>query len=508
MHVDVRELENNSLIEGDLCIIGAGAAGISMALEWEGRQEKVILLEGGGFDVEYEMQDLYAGESVGQPYFPLLSSRLHYFGGTTGHWAGWSSPLDPQDFVKRDWVPYSGWPFTFETLLPFYERTCSILELVHNTFEPDFYLGQYSNLKKLPFDDSVIFTKMWQLSPPTRFGKFYRDTIVNSKNIHLHTYANVCDIEANEEVSAIRQLTVRTHEGKEHTVRARNFVLAGGAIQNARILLASNKQASQGIGNDHDLVGRFFMEHLEVVCALFVLEQPDPLNMYTVEMGKTRHFGELALTPEKQEALQILNGTSSFRGQPSSNTRRGFAGFSSDAVANVRAREARQRNDDPTEDAETKPAMSNFVMQVRMEQAPNPDSRVMLSEEQDALGVPRTKLDWRLTEFDKRSIRQMYETIGTEAGRLGIGRVQLEDWLVTDDPMWPSTLGAGWHHMGTTRMHEDPKQGVVDPNCKVHGIANLYVAGSAVYPTSGAANPTLTLIAMTLRLSDHLKSQS
>ena len=146
-------------------------------------------------------------------------------------------------------------------------------------------------------------------------------------------------------------------------------------------------------------------------------------------------------------------------------------------------------------------------MQVRMEQSPNPDSRIMLSDEKDALGVRRSRLDWRLTELEKRSIRETHEIFGEEAGRKGIGRVQLSEWLLTDDPMWPQTLGAGWHHMGTTRMHENPKKGVVDANCGVHGIANLHIAGSAVCPTAGAANPTLTLIALTLRLSDWLKGK-
>ena len=151
--------------------------------------------------------------------------------------------------------------------------------------------------------------------------------------------------------------------------------------------------------------------------------------------------------------------------------------------------------------------IKEYSMHTRLEQAPNPNSRVMLSDQKDALGVPRIKLDWQLTALDKRSIRQLYETLGQEAGRQRIGRIQLQDWLLEDEPMWPPYLGGGWHHMGTARMHEDPKQGVVDAQCKVHGLSNLYVAGSATFPTAGAANPTLTLIAMALRLSDHLKEK-
>jgi choline dehydrogenase-like flavoprotein len=129
-----------------------------------------------------------------------------------------------------------------------------------------------------------------------------------------------------------------------------------------------------------------------------------------------------------------------------------------------------------------------------------------LSAEKDALGMPRARLDWQLTELDKRSIRTYYQVLGRELGRTGIGRVQIRDWLLNDDRSWPSFLSGGWHHMGTTRMHNDPRQGVVDANCRVHGLSNLFIGGAAVYATAGAVNPTLTLVALALRLSDHLKA--
>jgi choline dehydrogenase-like flavoprotein len=150
-----------------------------------------------------------------------------------------------------------------------------------------------------------------------------------------------------------------------------------------------------------------------------------------------------------------------------------------------------------------------FQLLTRQEQAPNPASRVTLSNEHDALGMPRTRLDWRLTELDRRSFHGFYEALGRELGRSGVGRLQMRDWVMQPaSAAWPASLGGGWHHMGTARMSRDPKQGVVDVNCRVHGVANLYVAGAAVFPTAGCVNPTLTLVALTLRLSDHLKSFS
>ncbi len=507
MHIDARTLDDGSIIEGDLCIVGSGAAGISMALEWKNTPYTVILLEGGGFNVDADIQDLYAGESVGQRYYPLQSARLHFFGGTTGHWAGWTSDYDPQDFEKRDWVPHSGWPLSRKDLDPYYARAGRVVELERDTFDLNDYLGEDPDIVKLPFDDAVIRTKMWQFSPPTRFGKVYREAIVEADNIHLYTYANVCSIQANDAVSAVDQVEIRSLDGKAHTVRARHFVLACGAMQNARLLLASNSQAPAGLGNDHDLVGRFFMEHIEVESARLMLPSPKPMKLYTVDIFRTRSAAELALTANKQRELQVLNGTTSMRKASLAQSPLGIERYPEDAAETIRIFEnTEQAVRDGTASRTDHSTIREYALQVRLEQAPNPNSRVMLSEDTDALGMPRLKLDWQLTALDKRSIRALYETLGQEAGKQNIGRIQLQAWLVDDALTWPPYLGGGWHHMGTARMHEDPKQGVVDAQCKVHGLANLHVAGSATFPTAGAANPTLTLIAMTLRLSDHLKA--
>jgi choline dehydrogenase-like flavoprotein len=255
MHIDARTLENGSVVEGDLCIVGAGTAGISMALEWVGASQRVLLLEAGGFDYDPRMQELYRGDIVGLPYFPLQAARLHYFGGTTGHWAGFCSPFDPIDFVSREWVPHSGWPFTRAHLDPYYARAQTVLELGPYEYEAAQWQRRDPTLVPFELDPKVVWTKMWQFSPPTRFGTRYRDAIVGAANVHLYTNATVREIEANEGVSAIDGLRVRTLEGKEIRVRARQYVLAASTIQNARLLLASNRRSAAGLGNAHDLVG-------------------------------------------------------------------------------------------------------------------------------------------------------------------------------------------------------------------------------------------------------------
>ena len=491
MHIDARTLEADTLIEGDLCIIGAGAAGLSIALEWVGRGQKVIVLEGGGFNIEERMQALYRGEALDRPYYPLQATRLHFFGGTTNHWAGWSSPYDPIDFEKRDWVAHSGWPITRAHLDPFYVRAQKVLELGAHDFDAAYWEKLQPGRDRLPLDGRTFFPKMWQFSPPTRMGTVYRDTIVKSENVHLYTYAKVMEIVPNEAVTAVESLRVKTIDGQEHKVRAKQFITACSAIHNARLLLASNSRARAGLGNDHDLVGRFFMEHFEIFGAQVVFEQPQPLALYMHPgFGAGRARAELALTSEAQRQHQVLNGTASLS-----------------IYATPTPRKSESQVKFPEVGANPTP-QTVYRLFTRQEQEPNRDSRVVLGDEKDELGMPRANLRLNFTRNDKRSIRVFYELLGQEMGRTGLGRLQILDWLLDgDDNAWPTHLRGGWHHMGTARMHADPKQGVVDPNCKVHGLANLYVAGSDVYPTSGAANPTLTLVSLALRLSDHLKNR-
>jgi choline dehydrogenase-like flavoprotein len=510
MHIDARHLENHSLIEGDICIIGTGASGISMALEWINLPYKVILLEGGGFEVEEKMQNLYQGKNTGQRYYPLKSSRLHCFGGTTGHWAGYCTTFDPIDFKKRDWVPNSGWPIRREDLDAYYPRANKMVEVGTNEYNLKFWQNKDSSLVPLPFDENVIWNKIWQFSPPTRFGHKYRDTIVKARNIHLYTYANVININANENASEVKEVIVKNLEGKEHVVRAKYFVMACCAIQNARLLLVSNNVATKGLGNDNDLVGRYFMDQLEVKSADLLLPAASPLKLYILDLFVTKVRAELAVNEKKQEELRMLNGTASLSPKEIAITSDAWINVFPDSATltmQLWSELEHEFKEGKMSKVATLP-FKEYELFTRMEQSPNPSSRVFLDTEKDALGVPRANLNWQLTSLEKSSIRKLYELIGQQAGISGVGRVRLMDWLQDEqDNTWPSFLGGGWHHMGTTRMHEDPKKGVVDINCKVYGIKNLYIAGSSCYTTSAAPNPTLTLIALTLRLSDHLKQK-
>jgi choline dehydrogenase-like flavoprotein len=407
VHTDARTLDNNTLLEGDLCIVGAGAAGITIAREFANSPLNVLLLEGGGFEFDPQMQELYRGEIVGQPYFPLQAAALHYFGGTTNHWAGWCATYEPIDFEQRDWVPHSGWPITRADLDPFYARAQKILDLGPYKYDAADWKNGDSARVPLLGDSKIVWTKMWQFSPPTRFGAKYRDEIVKSPNIHLYTHANVVEVEANDSLSAVRSVRIRGFDGKELRARAKRFVLACHSIQNARLLLASNKQAREGLANDNDLVGRYFMEHFEMPAGELALTRPESTGtgLYALDLGRRTPRGELALSPEAQREHRVLNGTASVEagnyGDPVKST---FQFLDTVMMNRQRAWEQGGRKGPPPL-AEAEPAQAPrskgpprfYHLTTRQEQAPNPDSRVTLSTEKDALGVPRARLDWRLT---------------------------------------------------------------------------------------------------------------
>ncbi|HET9486993.1 MAG TPA: GMC family oxidoreductase [Chryseosolibacter sp.] len=511
MHTDARTLENNSVIEGDVCIIGAGVAGITLALQFVNTRRKVILLEGGGFDVDMEMQELYRGKSIGQRYYPLQSARLHYFGGTSGHWGGFCSTLDPIDFHKREWVPYSEWPIQYSDLFPYYRDASRLVELPTSNFDLEYWRTTDPELIPLPFNEKVVKHKMLQFSPPTRFGKTYRDAIVEAGNIFLYTHAKVVDIRANELVTNIGSVKVKNMAGKEHVVKAKYFVAACSAMHNARLLLASDTQAKKGLGNDRDLVGRFFMDHLEMMASEIFLQVRQSVKLYRPWVFReTKARAELRLSDSEQSQLQILNATAALMpNHIAETTPANINSFSSDAEGNVKGWDVLDRNRPMFFQRWKKEKFryKHFSFFTRLEQSPNPDSRVTLDGERDALGMRRVILNWKLTDLEKRSLRSFHEAIGLEAGRSEVGRVKLMEWLLDErDHTWPDILGGGWHNIGTTRMADSPSKGVVDQHCRVYGIDNLFMAGSSCFPTSGSANPTLTIIALTLRLSDHLKS--
>lgn len=263
MFVDTRQVENGAIVQTTVCIIGGGVAGITLALELEKQGIDSCILESGGFKPDNETRDLYRGTGVGLPYQFSDGCRGRFLGGSSNCWGGWCRPLDPWDFEKRDWIAHSGWPFGLDELAPYYERTHALLKLGPHSFEPAFWeaaIGK-SDVRRVPLMSGKVRDTISQFSPPVRFGRLYKNDLARSQRIRTFLYANVLNIETAGSTRTVSRIHVVTLSGRTMYVSAKLFVLATGGIENARLLLASNKDQPAGLGNGNDLVGRFFMDH-------------------------------------------------------------------------------------------------------------------------------------------------------------------------------------------------------------------------------------------------------
>lgn len=518
MFIDLEEYDGAEDIRTDICIVGAGAAGITLALELDGTPHDVCLLESGKFSYDAKTQALAGGAIVGLPYYDLLAARLRFFGGTTNHWAGICRPLDALDFEKRDGIPNSGWPITRQDLDEFYARAHEYCGLGIYDYDPASFANADAPL--LPFDGGPFRTSM-KLERPLRFGPEYRERLRASRNVRAYLSANVTEIEAAEHAQVITAARAKTLNGRAVRVSANRFVVAAGAIENARLLLCSNSVQPKGLGNDRDLVGRYFMEH-PMVPAIEMQLAGDvrDLALYTGQSRDgLRVTGYLTLSPETQRREGMLGACASLNiGGVEERVEKSLEGINAaikiwkgikegrlapgfgEHVGNLLADMNRVMI--YTYERAFQRSFDTASLVLELEQAPDPASRVMLTDETDALGLRRIALDWRLGDLERHTVRRFGELLGLEAGRIGLGRARLVE--PQENGWWAGQRGA-WHHMGTTRMHADPSQGVVDGNCRVHGIGNLYVAGSSVFTTSGFANPTLTIVALAIRLASHLK---
>lgn len=526
MFVDGRTLPDGETIESTICIIGAGAAGITLAREFATESFSVVLLESGGLEFDQETQDLYNGVVVDNSYRNFDVSRLRYFGGTTNHWTGVSRPLEENDFENRPWIPFSGWPFERAHLEQYFERASTVCELGRVSYDISSY-EEASGTSRLPIDETAVISRVFYASPPTRFGEVYREDIRAAANTTTYLFSNVLELEVNETASIINSVRVKCLSGNEFRVFAKYFILATGGTENARLLLLSNSVQSAGLGNGHDLVGRFFMEHPLVTSALLIPLDPNfDLSFHDVRTigdppGEVRGVGWLALPPKVVEHEQI--GNCVFRPVHSD----GWYGWESKGFQSLDYIIEEMTNLEFPDELDTHllnvtqdfdvilerafhymkkqvtdvPEQNYARVYINPEMAPNPDSRVMLASERDRFGQNQVALHLSASELDHRTITRGTELIAAEFTRAGIGRVRM---LGESDERWPIDLGR-YHHIGTTRMHSHPGSGVVDPDCRVHGVQNLFVAGSSVFPTSGAGGPTLNLVALALRLADHIK---
>ena len=521
MILDISEIDADGPISCDVCVIGSGAAGITTAREFIGTSYSVVVLEGGGRSFEAASQDPYQREIAGHQQ-SVHEGRVRVLGGTTTLWAGQTLPLLDIDFRKRNWVPYSGWPFDRSTLEAYYRRAEDVVQVPHATNDaetwpkPDAPPPSYDAAKLVPYYS--------QFTHEPSFANKYGQDFDAAPNITLLTHANAVTIEVNEHATAVRGVLARSFEGRHLRVLARFVVICCGGIESARLLLLSDSVERHGVGNRHGVVGQFFQDHPSVGFPVRPRSPREFGRLY--DSFRKRSVGyalKIAASPQLQEQKSILHVGAEIYYPPTEDDpidaakrvlravrdpslRPGIPQAVASAAKQpgqvIRAAFRHYVLNQPPKVGSTQPHLG-----IATEQEPNPRSCIRLSRETDRLGQRRTVLNWQVAEAETRSIEVFAQTLADEWDRLDIADINLAGvrlWGREDGAHGGYTAAS--HHMGTTRMGTDPKTSVVDERCRVHGYQNLYIGSSSVFPTGGFSNPTLTILALCLRIADEVKT--
>lgn len=531
--IDARTLESGVQLAADVCIVGAGAAGTTLAESLVQAGAQVLLVESGGFAPDEAVQSLYDLDSVGYPMRPNYMSRARYLGGSCNLWAGRCMHLWPSDFAERSWVPDSAWPIDQSEIdphLPAASRVLGLPPLAEHALENHDRRLTPAERRLLAEPDMSPTMSIWA-PKPKRFVAALERLSASPKATVLHD-ASITGLHLDEAGRSISHVTAKTLCGRSLKLVGRHVVLACGGLETPRLLLASCDRQPVGLGNGHDLVGRYFMDHPRAAYGRVRIQAGERLRLmrgWPLARGKVQ-LG-LAASPKLQAEAGLLNHYLTLEATHSDYVarryqetvevgkvllRRGHAGSRLDLG---RAKGAPRLEDfiyflSPKEilphwlwraTTVTRHALpqpkseQTYVIVYFCEQPPEPNSRVYLGDATDRLGMPRLVLDWRIPASVDDSVKQLESLLARSLEQNGLGRLEPGDGR-------PDYTDAS-HQMGTTRMSQSPRRGVVDPDCRVHGLENLYVAGSAVFPSAGHANPTLTIVALALRLGRHLEQR-
>ena len=518
---DLRDLPAGSEIKADVCVVGAGPAGLAIAKEFIGSGLNVLLLESGGIQVEPEAQELNRSEVVGLRYKEHQQGRTRAFGGTGKSWAGQCLRMDPIDFERRPWVSYSGWPIDYATLDPYYERAETFFRVRGEVYDA----RNYQQLGIVPpaWSSGSIESRFTVYTPDLDTGKAQLASFREAANVTTLLHANAVGVLRDGDELPFT-VSIKTLDGRTSSAKAKTVVLAAGALENARLLLVSNKQCSQGLGNCRDLVGRFLQDHPNGYTGrLLSGKGNEELSNFRLlyKKGGLRYFPKFCLSSDLQRKLQLLNGVAHLTFEYSEDS--GIHAMRELYLAlrkGTRPQQVLSRLTTMTRRfGDITNAIQNRLhgrsatiqpdvikLQCHLEQTPDPDSRVRLSGTKDALGMPGLQIDWRKSELEFETVRALTLTVASEFRREGFGEIAPDAWVQQRSPEWKDHLYDCAHHIGTTRMSSSPNSGIVDGNCEVFGVSGLYIAGSSVFPTSGYANPTLTIVALAIRLADRLKA--
>lgn len=558
MIIDARTVETNQRLEVDICIVGAGPAGITLGRELASSKAiKICLLESGDSKFDPVIQSLYEGDlnsNSGYPKDEFTAGRCRQLGGSSNFW---EIQIDDEDvarnifnvrhvipdeidFQQRDEIPYSGWPFERSDLMPYYKRAQKICQIGPLSYAAEDW--ETADRPQLHFSEQGIESRIFQFGPRTAFAIDYVEELRKTPNVDIYTHANVVELIPHKDGNVVETVRIATSVDQHFFVKAKTFILATGGMENARLLLLSNSVHTAGLGNQHDLVGRFYMDHpafnfgilkpkdrrLFNTMGLYDLHRAQGtaamarliFSEETLRNERLLNVG-LALVPqiaglETQSVAFLRQFTQCLRSRDLSPKTLGYLQKSLSNMDEVfsylrfRALKLKQPIYNTMRGGWSSLAGNNerffaFYIAAQTEQTPDPNNRISLSDKNDYLGYPSTKLTWSWSRSDINSINRSQELLRQAVAKSNLGEFQPQFELGMGGRPY---IASPHHHLGTTRMHNRPHQGVVNKNCQVHGVANLFIAGSSVFPTGlGYANPTLTIIALATRLSDHIKQQ-
>jgi choline dehydrogenase-like flavoprotein len=502
---------------------------MAIARELGGSGAAIVLVESGGREPDAWSDALNQIESVGAPRVmdqTLVRNRV--LGGTLRTWSGRIAAFDETDFQQRDWVPHSGWPLQRQQLARYLPRAMPYLGIaIPDNTDLDALLKVIGRAPGRPkFESSLLRDYFWSFSnDPAHPGEIMRfgnqAFLERSPNLRCLLNATVTHIDTNEAGSAVEGLEIMGRDRQTRRIQARFYILCAGGIENARLLLASNRRISCGVGNKNDLVGRFLMDHPRGVIGHF--DSADLIRIqrlfgdYWLRMNNRRiklTYGA-ALSPAIQRSEGLLNCSTWITGDRSPDDpwvsarniikRHGGAVRNLTNVLRTPLTMAESVKRYIVDRRSLLMLMNTVTLECIVEQQPDPDSRITLSDKIDALGQPLARIDWHIHEQEARTVRYMGRLFAQEMRRLGLP-VPILNEMITN-PQAPFFLPDVAHPTGTTRMADTERSGVVDANGAVFGVQGLYIAGSSTFPTSGHANPTQTIVAMAVRLADHLKEQ-
>jgi choline dehydrogenase-like flavoprotein len=539
-----RELTPATLQGIDVCIVGAGAAGITLACELDGSGLKVVLLEAGGFRPTAESLDFYKG-SAGAPHPDLTEYRRSAFGGTTRLWGGRCIPLDPIDLQRREYVAHSGWPISYEELARHYPRALAYCDAGKFDFTVAGSLSRPTpTVEGLDGDDALLTDGIERYSLPTDFGERYRRQIARSGNVTALLHARCVRLNKRPGGDAIESVELIDRAGQRCSLAARVVVLTCGGIEVPRLLLASDPEGN-GLGNRQDLLGRFYSCHFATICAR--LESNGATVSFDFERTTDGVYcrRQLRFSAAAQSQHRLLNMVFRLHFPEYSDARHGSSVMSAIYLAKSalpaeyrrilrHGREARATAALPhvgnvirgipqllkfsgdwlfrMQLAQRKIPYTlvanrdgSFPLEFNCEQTPSASNRVCLADDTDSPGLRRAQVHWRLDSDDVDSALRGFLLLRDRVSARSQCRLQLDEEQLHAE--LAASAPVGGHHLGTARMASSPRCGVVDPHCSVFGLPNLFIASSAVFPTSGFANPTLTIVALAVRLAGHLKRE-